>query len=42
MSMIESYYDCAQADRFEENFRGTYIYDHKTPLQGNLNLARGW
>ena len=34
LSMIESYYDCAQAEQFEENFRGTYIYDHKTPLQG--------
>ncbi len=26
------YYDSAKASTFEANFKGTYIYDHKTPL----------
>ena len=34
VSMLETYYDCAQKEDFEQNFNGTYIYEHKTPLQG--------
>lgn len=34
ISMLETYYDCAQQGDFEKNFSGTYIYDHKTALQG--------
>ncbi len=34
MSMLETYYDRAQKEDFDKNFSGTYIYEHKTPLQG--------
>lgn len=34
VSMLETYYDCAQKEDFEENFSGTYIGEHKTPQQG--------
>ncbi len=34
MSMLETYYDRAQKEDFDKNFSGTYIYDHKSPLQG--------
>ena len=30
--ILKLYYDKAEAARFEENFGGTYIADHKTPL----------
>ncbi len=33
-SMLRSYYDRSEAKDFEDHFKGTYIYEHKTPLQG--------
>ena len=31
-SMLHSYYDIHEKDQFEKNFKGTWIYDHRTPL----------
>ena len=31
-SMLHSYYDIHEKDQFEKNFKGTWIYDHSTPL----------
>ena len=31
-SMLHSYYDIFEKDLFEKNFKGTWIYDHSTPL----------
>ena len=31
-SMLHCYYDIAKKDTFEKNFKGTWIYDHRTPL----------
>ena len=33
---LMSYYDSACADQFEQNFKGTYIYDHKTKLASSF------
>ncbi len=33
---LKSYYDRAEADQFEQNFKGTYIYDHKTKLASSF------
>lgn len=30
--MLHSYYDIHEKFRFEKNFKGTWIYDHRTPL----------
>ena len=30
--MLHCYYDIYQKDKFEKNFKGTWIYDHRTPL----------
>ena len=30
--MLHSYYDIHEKDKFENNFKGTWIYDHRTPL----------
>ena len=30
--MLHSYYDISEKDQFEKNFKGTWIYDHRTPL----------
>lgn len=38
LSMLESYYDRAQAGDFEKNFRGTYIGGHRTALQGQYYI----
>ena len=38
MSMLESYYDRAQTSDFEKNFRGTYIYEHRTERQGQYYI----
>lgn len=34
ISMMESYYDIARKDRFEDLFSGTWIFDHPTHEQG--------
>ena len=31
-SMLHSYYDISEKDYFEKNFKGTWIYDHRTPF----------
>ena len=31
-SMLHSYYDIHEKDQFKKNFKGTWIYDHRTPL----------
>ena len=31
-SMLHNYYDISKKDKFEKNFKGTWIYDHRTPL----------
>ncbi len=33
-SMLDCYYDKAEAENFDKNFAGTYIASHKTPEQG--------
>lgn len=33
--VLEAYYDKAQQDSFEKNFKGTYIYDHLTGSQSS-------
>ncbi len=38
MSMLESYYDRAQAEDFDRNFQGTYIHEHRTDLQGQYYI----
>jgi len=30
--MLHCYYDIHEKDKFEKNFKGTWIYDHRTPL----------
>ena len=37
-TMLESYYDMKEAQNFDENFRGTYIYEHRTPLAGKFRV----
>lgn len=37
-TMLESYYDMHEAQNFDENFRGTYIYDHRTPLASKFRV----
>lgn len=34
-NILLSYYDRSQRKNFEENFKGTWIYDHRTPLAGS-------
>ena len=36
--VLEAYYDKSQQDSFENNFKGTYIYDHLTGTQGTYNV----
>lgn len=36
VNILEQYYDRAAAGEFEKNFKGTYICEHKTPLQGQF------
>jgi hypothetical protein len=35
LSLLESYYDVYYKDRFEEFFKGTWIYDHPTNDRGS-------
>ncbi len=37
---LQAYYDRAAADQFEENFAGTYIASHKTPLASQFYVLR--
>ena len=34
--MLQSYYDRAMRESFDENFRGTSVHGHRTPLAGSL------
>lgn len=40
ISMLEAYYDVAQADKFETLFKGLYIYDKPTPDKNNYYILR--
>ncbi len=40
VNTLAAYYDINQATNFEKLFAGTYIYDHKTPLQGKYRILR--
>lgn len=40
VNILEQYYDKAASADFEKNFKGTYIYEHKTPLQGTYHVLR--
>jgi len=45
LSLLSYYYDLYYKDRFEELFKGTWIYDHPTPEQGKylvlpINFSR--
>lgn len=31
-NMLHCYYDICEKNKFEKNFKGTWIYDHRTPL----------
>ena len=37
---LQAYYDIAAAKDFEQNFAGTYIGEHKTPLANQFNVIR--
>ena len=37
---LQAYYDRAAADHFQENFAGTYIASHKTPLANQFCVLR--
>ena len=37
---LQAYYDIAAAKDFEQNFAGTYIGEHKTPLASSYNVIR--
>ncbi len=37
-STLEAYYDKIAAPNFEATFRGTYIFDHKTPLANQFHV----
>ena len=39
-SMLFYYYDKALAGEFDKLFKGTYIYDHKTELQGKFYVLK--
>lgn len=39
-SMLYAYYDMAESEHFEQNFRGTYIYDHRSPRQGTYRVLK--
>jgi len=38
LTMMRDYYDVNRADRFKEDFRGTWIADNPTPLQGGFQI----
>ena len=38
LSMLRSYYDLSQKDRFAERFKGLYISEHPTLLQGSYQI----
>ena len=38
LTMMKDYYDINMADRFSEEFAGTWIADHPTPLQGKFQV----
>ena len=38
--MLQAYYDKAVADEFDQNFAGTYIASHKTPLANSYYVLR--
>ncbi len=38
LSMLESYYDRAQAEDFDRNFQGTCIHEHRTDGQGRYYI----
>lgn len=40
VSMLECYYDRNRRDQFERLFKGTWIYDHPTPEQGQYLVLR--
>ncbi len=40
LNTLRCYYDINLKDRFDELFSGTYIHDHKTPLQGSFYILK--
>jgi len=40
LSMLDSYYDVAQADKFDELFQGLYIHEHPTENKNNYYMLR--
>ena len=38
--MLQSYYDRAMRESFDETFRGTSVHGHRTPLAGSLCCVR--
>jgi len=40
LSMMDCYYDVASADKFDELFRGLYVYDHPTPYRNRYYVLR--
>lgn len=38
LSMLRAYYDLQQKERFAERFKGLYIAEHPTPLQGTYQV----
>ncbi len=39
-SVLQAYYDRSLAGRFEQNFKGTYIFDHKTELASTFRVLK--
>ena len=40
VSMLLNYYDICKKDLFDKNFKGTWIYDHRTPLANSFYVLR--
>ena len=40
VSMLLNYYDICKKELFDKNFKGTWIYDHRTPLANSFYVLR--
>ena len=40
VSMLLNYYDICKKEQFDKNFKGTWIYDHRTPLANSFYVLR--
>jgi hypothetical protein len=40
LSMLEAYYDISKADRFEQYFAGTHVFEHPTPEKNSYLILK--